>query len=102
MVMSDAIRGAAAPMRQLLLDLGSPAVPGLDAFITGGEPQNEALLGWLSAWPAVEGPLSPAYIWGAAGSGAAVQGAALAEQPPDHGRQGCRVGADAEDGTGQA
>jgi len=56
-------------MRQLLLDLGSPEVPGLDAFVTGSEPQNEALVAWLSAWPAVEGPLSPAYIWGAAGSG---------------------------------
>ena len=58
-----------APMRQLLLDLGSPAVPGLDAFVTAGLPQNEALLAWLSAWPAVEGPLSPAYIWGAPGAG---------------------------------
>lgn len=69
--MSDVSRGAAspAPMRQLLLDLGSPAVPGLDAFVTGGQAQNEALLAWLSAWPAVEGPLSPAYIWGAPGSG---------------------------------
>ena len=79
--MSDLVRGAApplppvasrpvvAPMRQLLLDLGSPAVPGLDAFVTGGQPQNEALLAWLGAWPAVEGPLSPAYIWGAPGSG---------------------------------
>lgn len=56
-------------MRQLLLDLGSPAVPGLDAFVTGGQAQNEALLAWLSAWPAVEGPLSPAYIWGAPGAG---------------------------------
>lgn len=66
--MSDVLRGA-APMRQLLLDLGSPAVPGLDAFVTGGQAQNEALLAWLAAWPAVEGPLSPAYIWGAPGSG---------------------------------
>lgn len=57
------------PMRQLLLDLGSPAVPGLDAFVTAGLPQNEALLAWLSAWPAVDGPLSPAYIWGAPGAG---------------------------------
>lgn len=56
-------------MRQLLLDLGSPTVPGLDAFVTGGQAQNEALLTWLAAWPAVEGPLSPAYIWGAPGSG---------------------------------
>lgn len=66
--MSDVSRGG-APMRQLLLDLGSPAVPGLEAFVTGGLAQNEALLAWLSAWPAVEGPLSPAYIWGAPGSG---------------------------------
>lgn len=66
--MSDVSRGG-APMRQLLLDLGSPAVPGLEAFVTGGQAQNEALLAWLSAWPAVEGPLSPAYIWGAPGSG---------------------------------
>lgn len=66
--MSDVSRGS-APMRQLLLDLGSPAVPGLEAFVTGGQAQNEALLAWLSAWPAVEGPLSPAYIWGAPGSG---------------------------------
>ena len=66
--MSDLSRGA-APMRQLLLDLGSPTVPGLDAFVTGGQAQNEALLTWLAAWPAVEGPLSPAYIWGAPGSG---------------------------------
>lgn len=65
--MSDVSRGA--PMRQLLLDLGSPTMPGLDAFVTGGQAQNEALLAWLSAWPAVEGPLSPAYIWGAPGSG---------------------------------
>lgn len=56
-------------MRQMLLDLGSPAVPGLDAFVTGGIAQNELLLDWLTAWPAVEGPLSPAYIWGDAGSG---------------------------------
>ncbi len=69
--MSDVSRGVIAPvpMRQLLLDLGSPAVPGLDAFVTGGQAQNEALLAWLSAWPAVDGPLSPAYIWGAPGSG---------------------------------
>lgn len=66
--MSDLSRGA-APMRQLLLDLGSPAMPGLDAFLTGGQAQNEALLAWLAAWPAVDGPLSPAYIWGAPGSG---------------------------------
>lgn len=66
--MSDLSRGG-APMRQLLLDLGSPSVPGLDAFVTGGQSQNEALLAWLDAWPAVEGPLSPAYIWGAPGSG---------------------------------
>lgn len=65
--MSDLSRGA--PMRQLLLDLGSPAMPGLDAFVTGGQPQNDALLAWLAAWPAVDGPLSPAYIWGAPGSG---------------------------------
>lgn len=65
-------RPASAPMRQLLLDLGSPAVPGLDTFVVGAQPQNaqnEALLAWLSAWPAVDGPLSPAYIWGPAGSG---------------------------------
>jgi len=69
--MSDVSRGVVAPvpMRQLLLDLGSPAVPGLDAFVTGGQAQNEALLAWLSAWPAVDGPLSPAYIWGAPGCG---------------------------------
>jgi len=56
-------------MRQLLLDLGSPAVPGLESFVTAGQAQNEALLAWLSAWPAVEGTLSPAYIWGGPGSG---------------------------------
>lgn len=61
--------GRAAPMRQLLLDLGSPAVPGLDAFVEGGQGQNEALLAWLKAWPAVDGPLSPAFIWGQPGSG---------------------------------
>lgn len=66
--MSDLSRGS-APMRQLLLDLGSSTVPGLDAFVTGGQAQNEALLAWLAGWPAVEGPLSPAYIWGAPGSG---------------------------------
>lgn len=56
-------------MRQLLLDLGGPAMPGLEAFVTGGQAQNEALLAWLGAWPAVDGPLSPAYMWGAPGSG---------------------------------
>ncbi len=44
-------------------------MPGLDAFVTGRQPQNDALLAWLAAWPAVDGPLSPAYIWGAPGSG---------------------------------
>ena len=63
-------RTTAAPaMRQMLLDLDSPAIPGLDAFVTGGLPQNEAVLAWLSAWPALEGSLSPAYIWGPPGSG---------------------------------
>jgi DnaA family protein len=56
-------------MRQMLLDLDSPAVPGLDAFVTGGSAQNEAVLAWLSAWPALEGVLSPAYIWGPPGCG---------------------------------
>ena len=56
----------AAPMRQIPLDLGPAVMQGLDDFIVGG---NEPLLNWLRAWPHVEGPLSPAYIWGAAGAG---------------------------------
>lgn len=78
--MSDVFRGAvspaptltatgALPMRQLLLDLGAPTVPRLEDFATGGKPQNEALLAWLAAWPAVDGPLSPVYVWGEPGSG---------------------------------
>lgn len=67
---SPAPRAAtSSPMRQMLLDLDSPAVPGLDAFVTGGSAQNEAVLAWLSAWPALEGVLSPAYIWGPPGCG---------------------------------
>lgn len=69
-VSSPSSRAAASPpMRQMLLDLDSPAVPGLDAFVTGGSAQNEAVLAWLSAWPALEGVLSPAYIWGPPGCG---------------------------------
>lgn len=53
-------------MRQLLLDLGPPDVPGLDAFLPG---ENAALLSWLRDWPGVAGPLSPVYLWGEPGAG---------------------------------
>ncbi|WP_290872758.1 DnaA regulatory inactivator Hda [Aquabacterium sp.] len=56
----------AAPMRQIPLDLGPVAVPGLDDFVAG---QNTNLLTWLRQWPDVQGPLSPAYIWGSSGAG---------------------------------
>lgn len=64
---SAAALAAARPaMRQLTLDLGPDTVPGLDDFVPG---LNAEVLDWLQAWPAVSGPLSPAYIWGPAGSG---------------------------------
>lgn len=53
-------------MRQMPLDLGPAVLQGLDDFIVGG---NEALLSWLRDWPHVEGPVSPAYVWGVAGAG---------------------------------
>ncbi|MBH1987847.1 MAG: DnaA regulatory inactivator Hda [Burkholderiales bacterium] len=53
-------------MRQLLLDLGTDTVPGLEAFVAG---LNHEALDWLSAWPAVSGPLSPVYLWGPDGCG---------------------------------
>jgi DnaA-homolog protein len=53
-------------MRQMPLDLGPTHTPGLDDFIAGG---NTDLLHWLHAWPHVEGPLSPVYIWGPTGAG---------------------------------
>lgn len=56
----------AAPMRQIPLDLGPTVMQGLDEFIVG---HNTELLSWLRAWPHVEGPLSPAYIWGPSGAG---------------------------------
>lgn len=54
------------PMRQIPLDLGPAVVQTLDDFVDG---PNADLLAWLRAWPAVSGPVSPAYLWGAAGSG---------------------------------
>jgi len=53
-------------MRQLLLDLGTDTVPGLEAFVAG---LNHEALQWLTAWPAVSGPLTPAYLWGPHGCG---------------------------------
>jgi len=53
-------------MRQMPLDLGPVAMPGLDDFVPGG---NADLLTWLREWPDVRGTVSPAYIWGAAGAG---------------------------------
>ena len=53
-------------MRQIPLDLGPTVMQGLDDFIVG---RNDELLSWLRQWPQVSGPLSPAYIWGAAGAG---------------------------------
>lgn len=55
-----------APMRQLLLDLGPESVPDLDAFLPGA---NAEALTWLRAWPAIDGPLSPLYLWGGPGVG---------------------------------
>jgi DnaA family protein len=57
---------AQAPMRQIPLDLGPAVMQGLDEFISG---PNVELLAWLHAWPHVDGTVSPAYIWGAAGAG---------------------------------
>ena len=54
------------PMRQIPLDLGPAIVHSLDDFVEGA---NADLLGWLRAWPAVSGPVSPAYLWGPSGSG---------------------------------
>lgn len=54
------------PMRQMPLDLGPPVMQGLDEFIVG---RNGEVLSWLRAWPHVDGTVSPAYIWGPAGSG---------------------------------
>ncbi len=56
----------ASPMRQLLLDLGPDAVPELDAFLPG---DNTEALAWLRTWPALEGALSPLYLWGPVGVG---------------------------------
>jgi DnaA family protein len=56
----------AQPMRQMPLDLGPTHTPGLDDFIVGC---NTDLLHWLQAWPHVQGPLSPVYIWGPTGAG---------------------------------
>lgn len=53
-------------MRQLLLDLGPQAMPDLAAFLPGG---NAEALAWLQAWPAIDGPLSPLYLWGPSGVG---------------------------------
>jgi len=53
-------------MRQIPLDLGPAVMQGLDDFIVG---RNDELLTWLRCWPHVEGPLSPAYIWGPSGAG---------------------------------
>jgi len=53
-------------MRQLLLDLGHEAVPDLGAFLPGA---NTEALSWLQAWPALDGPLSPLYLWGPSGVG---------------------------------
>lgn len=57
---------ASLPMRQMPLDLGPMPAQGLDDFIEGRNPE---VLAWLRAWPHVEGPLSPAYIWGPTGAG---------------------------------
>ena len=54
------------PMRQMPLDLGPDVLQGLNDFIVG---RNEEVLHWLRAWPHVEGPVSPAYIWGPSGAG---------------------------------
>ena len=54
------------PMRQIPLDLGPAVMQGLDDFLVG---RNKELLAWLHRWPHVEGPLSPAYIWGPSGAG---------------------------------
>jgi DnaA family protein len=57
---------AITTMRQIPLDLGPAVAQGLDDFIVGG---NAEVFSWLQAWPHVQGPLSPAYIWGAPGVG---------------------------------
>ena len=57
---------AVSPMRQIPLDLGPAVMQGLDDFVVG---RNGDLLAWLRAWPLVEGPLSPMYVWGAVGAG---------------------------------
>ncbi|MFT3857058.1 MAG: DnaA regulatory inactivator Hda [Aquabacterium sp.] len=57
---------APLPMRQMPLDLGPMPAQGLDDFIEGRNPEA---LAWLRAWPHVDGPLSPAYIWGPTGAG---------------------------------
>jgi DnaA family protein len=55
-----------APMRQLLLDLGPDAIPDIEAFLPG---DNAEVLAWLRAWPALDGALSPLYLWGPSGVG---------------------------------
>lgn len=61
----------ALAMRQIPLDLGPIAVPGLDDFITG---DNLQALAWLRSWPTCPDAQSPgrlpsAYLWGASGAG---------------------------------
>ena len=61
----------ALSMRQIPLDLGPVALPGLDDFIVAG---NEQLLEWLRAWPNSSeaqpvGRLPSAYVWGPSGAG---------------------------------
>jgi len=58
--------GPLLTMHQIPLDLGPGVMQGLDDFIVG---RNEELLAWLRCWPHVDGPLSPAYIWGPSGAG---------------------------------
>lgn len=53
-------------MRQIPLDLGPVAVPGLDDFIEG---HNTQLVTWLKRWPHPSEQQSPVYIWGPSGAG---------------------------------
>lgn len=55
-----------ALMRQMPLDLGPVAAPGLDDFIVGG---NAQALNWLRNWPQAGSNQSPVYLWGASGVG---------------------------------
>ena len=62
---------SALPMRQIPLDLGPVAMPGLVDFVVG---DNAQALAWLRAWPDVwvqsgSVRLPVAYFWGPAGSG---------------------------------